>query len=107
VAGKALDRIEFRQEVEKLNVWTALLTLEHKYGSDQTRQATIDRACNHNNLKQVYLRVCEILEKDVSSAGSAARANDMFTKVCKKFKSKKKVWLANLQYILAQTIASQ
>jgi rRNA biogenesis protein RRP5 len=103
VAGKALDRIEFRQEVEMLNVWTALLTLEQKYGSDETLQATIDRACNHNNPKQIYLRVCEILEKDVSSAGSATRANDMFTKMCKKFKSKKKVWLAHLQYLLKQS----
>jgi rRNA biogenesis protein RRP5 len=42
VADKALGRIEFRQEREKLNVWTALLTLEHKYGNDGSLQATVD-----------------------------------------------------------------
>jgi rRNA biogenesis protein RRP5 len=103
VADKALERIEFREEREKLNVWTALLTLEHKYGSDASLQKTIDRACKHNNPKQVYLRVCEILEKDLSTPGASMRANDMFSKMCKKFKSKKQVWLAYLQYMLKQS----
>jgi rRNA biogenesis protein RRP5 len=100
VADKALGRIEFRQECEKLNVWTALLTLEHTYGHDRSLQATVDRACSNNNPKQVYLRVCEILEKDLSSSpGSVKRANEMFTK----FKSKKMVRLAHLQYLLKQS----
>jgi rRNA biogenesis protein RRP5 len=103
VADKALGRIEFREETEKLNVWTALLTLEHKYGSDDSLQKTVDKACGHCNPKQVYLRVCEILEKDASNSESVTRANNMFAKMCKKFKSKKKVWLAHLEYLLKQS----
>eukprot|EP00980_Cylindrotheca_fusiformis_P000878 scaffold232_cov91-Cylindrotheca_fusiformis.AAC.3 len=98
VAEKALERIEFRQETEKLNVWTALLTLEHKYGTGDSLQKTVDRACGQCNPKQVYLRTCEILEKDPSTPASVTGA--MYTKMCKKFKSKKKVWLANLEYLL-------
>jgi rRNA biogenesis protein RRP5 len=52
VANRAFDRIEFRQESEKLNVWTALLTLELKFGTDVSLQETVDRACQHNNPKQ-------------------------------------------------------
>jgi rRNA biogenesis protein RRP5 len=103
VADRAFGKIEFRQEKEKLNVWTALLTLEHKYGSEDSLQTTIDKACQHNNPKQVYLRVCEILEKDAeatSSPDAVAKADAMFTKMCKKFKSKKKAWVAHLQYLL-------
>ena len=103
VADKALSRIDFSQEREKLNVWTALLTLEHKYGNEKTLQGTIDRACGQNNPKQVYLRACEILEKDLSSEEAITTANNMFTKMCKKFRSKKKVWLAHLQYLLKQS----
>lgn len=104
VAEKALGRIEFRQETEKLNVWTAVMTLEHKYGTDDSLQKTIDRACGHCNPKQVYLRVCEILEKDASATPeSGKRANAMYTKMCKKFKSKKKVWLAHLEYLLKRS----
>jgi rRNA biogenesis protein RRP5 len=107
VADKATKRIEFRQEKEKLNVWTALLTLEHKYGSEETFQAAIDRACSQNNPKYVYLRACEILEKDLANSSndhaSVVRADALYATMCKKHKSKKKAWLANMQYLLRQS----
>jgi rRNA biogenesis protein RRP5 len=107
VADKAMDRIEFRHEKEKLNVWTALLTLEHKYGSEETFHAAIDRACSQNNPKYVYLRACEILEKDLANnskdRASVSRADALYTTMCKKHKSKKKVWLAHMQYLLRQS----
>lgn len=95
VAARALDRIDFRQEGEKLNIWTALLTMELKFGGDF--EATIDKACGQNNPKQVYLRVCELLEKQ---GGGAERADKMYEKMCKKFRSKKTVWVAHLSYLL-------
>lgn len=114
VANRAFDRIEFRQEDEKLNVWTALLTLEFKYGTPKSQQATIDRASQHNNPKKVYLRVCEMLEREVDASASSpdraqthdaavARADELFLKMCKKFKSKKTVWIAYLKYLLKST----
>lgn len=103
VAEKAIERIEFREEREKLNVWTALLTLEQKYGTEDSLKTTIERACGQNNPKRVYLRVCEILEKDIATAVGVARADAMYKKMCSKFKSKKKVWLANLTYLLKQS----
>eukprot|EP00957_Ditylum_brightwellii_P142123 10828469-Ditylum_brightwellii.AAC.1 len=79
IANRAFDRIEFRQEREKLNVWTALLTLELKYGSSKSLQDTIDRACQHNNPKQVYMRVCEMLEREVEAAktGNASSVDEV------------------------------
>jgi rRNA biogenesis protein RRP5 len=107
VANKALERIEFRQEREKLNVWTALLTLEHKYGNESTFQAALDRACSQNNPKHVYLRACEILEKDLQQssfeASSVQIADKLFLTMCHKHKSKKKTWLAYMQYLLRQS----
>lgn len=104
VANRAFDRIEFREEGEKLNVWTALITLENKYGTPKSLNEAIERASQHNNPKQVYLRVCEMLERDVeSSNGDLAmieKADEMFSKMCKKFKSKKTVWIANFKYLL-------
>jgi rRNA biogenesis protein RRP5 len=108
IAKRAFDRIEFRQEGEKLNVWTALITLENKYGSSKTFQETVDQAAQHNNPKQVYLRVCEMLSRDVEnhrnsnivSESTIHRANEMFTKMCMKFKSKKKVWIEHFKYLL-------
>ena len=104
IANRAFDRIEFRQEGEKLNVWMALITLENKYGTTKTFNDAIERASQQNNPKQVYLRVCEILDKDVeNSHGDIAvikRADEMFKKMCKKFKSKKTVWISHSKYLL-------
>ena len=103
VAEKAIDRIEFREEREKLNVWTAVLTIEHKYGTDSSLKMAIERASGQNNPKQVYLRACEILEKDLSTKSSVEKADAMYQKMCAKFKSKKGVWLAYLSYLLKQS----
>lgn len=93
----------------QLNVWTALLTLELKYGDEKSLKDAVERACQHNNPKQVYMRVCELLDKEVDAAASSigssdlnsatTRADDMFTKMCKKFKSKKSVWIAYFKYL--------
>ena len=107
VAEKALERIEFRQEKEKLNVWSALLTLEHKFGNEDTFKDIIDEACKQNNPKQVYLRACEIRANEVELSSndptSVSKADALFTTMCKKHKSKKKVWLAHMQYLLKQS----
>jgi len=107
VAKKAFDRIEFRQEKEKLNVWSALLTLEHKFGSEETFQNAIDQACKQNNPKQVYLRACEIRANDVEKSSndptSVSKADALFAIMCKKHKSKKKVWIAHMHYLLRQS----
>jgi rRNA biogenesis protein RRP5 len=113
VANRAFDRIEFRKEQEKLNVWCALLAVELKFGSHSELEATVDRACMHNSPKQVYLRVCEMMEKEVKSnrnseetvststtAQAMTRADDMFAKMCKKFKGKKTVWNVYFKYLL-------
>jgi rRNA biogenesis protein RRP5 len=104
VADRAFERIEFREEGEKLNVWTALITLENKYGAPSSLSAVITRASQHNNPKQVYLRVCEMMERDVDlSHGDVVaieKADEMFTTMCKKFRSKKAVWIAHFKYLL-------
>ena len=100
VANRAFLRIEFRQEKEKLNVWCALLTLELRYGSEATLAETLARACQHNNPKYVYLRMCEIMEKQGTSPDAVRKTDEMFSKMCKKFKDKKKVWIAHMEYML-------
>lgn len=104
VAKRAFDRIDFRQEGEKLNVWTALLTMELKYGTDFDE--TITKACQQNNPKHVYLRACELLEKEISCSDNTKhaveQADNLHSKMCKKFRSKKKVWVAHLSYLLKQ-----
>lgn len=103
VAQRAFDRIEFRLETEKLNVWCALLMLEMKYGDEASLADAKERACRHNNPKHVHLRMCEMYEKAATespSVESTAKADEMFELTCKKFKDKKKVWMAHFEYLL-------
>mmetsp|Transcript_18708 Transcript_18708/g.26359 ORF Transcript_18708/g.26359 Transcript_18708/m.26359 type:complete len:2041 (+) Transcript_18708:162-6284(+) len=112
IASLALERIDFREEVQKLNVWTAFITLELKYGTQNSLDKTIERASRQNNPKQVYLRVCEMLEREVDMAKEnflgkknakmhiIEKADDMFGRMCKLFKSKKSVWVAQNKYLL-------
>jgi hypothetical protein len=63
VAERALKKIVFREEQEKMNVWVALLNLEHKYGTRETVAATLKRAAEHNNPKHTYLHAVEMYER--------------------------------------------
>lgn len=112
IANRAIERIEFRREGEKMNVWTALLTLELKYGTHDTFQNTIERAAQHNNPKQIHLRVCELLERELDNMRKnqntvnpeflslLSRTDDMFCRMIKKFKTKKAVWIGYYKYLL-------
>jgi len=103
VAERAFERINFRQEGERLNVWCALLTLDLRYRTKAEFENTVDRACRHNNPKHVYLRICEMLEKehlDSTAPKNSAEVDEMFSRMCKKFKDKKKVWIAHVEYLL-------
>jgi rRNA biogenesis protein RRP5 len=95
VAKRALERIDFRQEGDKLNIWTALMTMELKFGGDF--ESTVENACQQSNPKHVYLRACEILQK---SGSRTDRVEGLYEKMCKRFRSKKSVWLAYLTYLL-------
>ena len=109
VAGRALDRIDFRKENEKLNVWCALLAIEIRYGTLLKLQETIDQACLKNDPKKVYLRVCHMLEEQAQEAKVSpsihaqvvVKADHVFHKMCSKFKDKKKSWLAYFKYLFA------
>lgn len=104
IADRALRKIEFLQESEKLNVWLALLALELKYGTDESLEGATVRASQHNNPKHVYLRLCEMVRKETVSDSSPAtveRADKFFAKMSKKFKNKKTAWLAHAEYLLA------
>ena len=90
LAARALNTIVFREEGEKMNVWVALLNLEHKYGTKETVQATLEKAAQHSNPKHVYLHAAEMYER----AGEAEEAEEIFrTVLTKRFKYSKKVWM--------------
>lgn len=49
VARRALTSIQFREEQEKLNVWMALLNLEHLYGTQDSLDSVFQEALQFND----------------------------------------------------------
>lgn len=63
IAKRALKTINFREEQEKLNVWTALLNLENVYGTEESLEATFKDSARHNDSKTIHLRLAAILDQ--------------------------------------------
>lgn len=60
VAERAIRTINMREEVEKMNVWIALLNLENAYGSDDTTEEVFKRACQYNDAFEIHERLTSI-----------------------------------------------
>jgi rRNA biogenesis protein RRP5 len=90
IAERALDKISYREEKEKLNIWLAYLNLEYKYGVESTFDALFNRAIRINDPIVVFLRMAKIYV----DAEDYEAAKDLYTKAIKKFGSKSPVvWI--------------
>ncbi|PCH33915.1 nucleic acid-binding protein [Wolfiporia cocos MD-104 SS10] len=88
IARRALKTISFREEQEKLNIWTALLNLENVYGTEESLETTFKDAARHNDSKTIHLRLAAILDQ----SGKPDRAEEQYKRTCKKFGRSSKVW---------------
>ncbi|XP_039757515.1 protein RRP5 homolog [Pararge aegeria] len=61
VGRKALNTINFREEGEKLNVWLALLNLEHRFGNKESQQKTLEDALQMNDTYEIHSKLLDIL----------------------------------------------
>ncbi len=59
----ALDKIAYREEDEKLNVWMALINLELSFGTEESAEKVFKEAVQFNDARTVYLRYTEALQE--------------------------------------------
>ncbi|KAJ1814570.1 rRNA biogenesis protein rrp5 [Coemansia sp. RSA 2598] len=89
VAERALKSISPREEQEKMNVWVALLNLEHRFGTKDTLEAVLKRAVQFMNPKHVYLQMAKIHER----GDQFSEAESMHKTAVSKFPGSCKVWV--------------
>ncbi|KAJ2723430.1 rRNA biogenesis protein rrp5 [Coemansia sp. Benny D115] len=89
IAERALKTISPREEQEKMNIWVALLNLEHRFGQKDTLEAVLKRAVQYMNPKHVYLQLAKIYER----ADQFAEAEEMHKTAATKFSGSCKVWV--------------
>lgn len=62
IGRKAVEKIGYREEEEKLNVWMALVNLEIGFGTEQTREKVFKEASQYNDAQTVYMRYADALQ---------------------------------------------
>ena len=113
IARRAIQTINFREEKERLNVWTALLNLENVYGTEDSLQAVFKEAARANDSKTIHLRLASILDQAEKLEVSQPihkrglffifllqQAEEQYKRTCKKFGQSSKVWTLSGEYYL-------
>lgn len=101
LAQRALQTISIRAEAEKLNIWIALMNLEHAYGTAASLKATFERACVYNDSKAVHLALSSIYEESArADQPETIKTVEEFynSALLKKFRQSCKVWMNLAQF---------
>jgi rRNA biogenesis protein RRP5 len=61
IGRQALEKIAYREEEEKLNVWMALVNLELGFGSEGSAELLFKEAAQYNDARTVYTRYADAL----------------------------------------------
>lgn len=90
VGHRALSVISFREEQEKLNVWTALLNLENLYGTQESLQGIFNEALRYNEPLKVYTHLAQIY----IASEKHEQAEQLYKQMLTKFKQSTDLWLS-------------
>lgn len=63
IGRQALERIAYREEEEKLNMWMAMVNLELGFGSEESLEKVFKEAAQYNDARTVYSRYAEALQE--------------------------------------------
>ncbi|KAK3236152.1 hypothetical protein CYMTET_53700 [Cymbomonas tetramitiformis] len=98
VAERALEGIHYREEVERFNVWMALMNLENLYGEppEEAVAATFKKGLNATDGKKLHLGLVGIYERTEKHL----QAEQLLRSATSKFPSSAKVWLRHVAHLL-------
>ena len=89
VARRALQRINFRLDEERLNIFLAWLNLENTFGTEDAMAALLKEALQCCDQYKVYTQLAAIY----GQSGNAAEAEKIFKVMVRKFGKEKEVWV--------------
>ncbi|EYC32345.1 hypothetical protein Y032_0003g1526 [Ancylostoma ceylanicum] len=82
-AERALTVINYREEAEIFNIWTAYLNMEVAYGDEATTKEVFQRACGNADSLKVHKQMAAIY----SEADKVEEADEIFEAMIKKFRA--------------------
>jgi len=89
VARRALQRINFRLDEERLNIFLAWLNLENTFGTEEALAAVLKEALQCCDQYKVYTQLAAIY----GQSGKASEAEKIFKVMVRKFGKEKEVWV--------------
>merc|ERR1719147_507623 len=89
VAKRALQRINFRLEGERLNIFLAWLNLENTFGSEEAMSEVLKEALQCCDQFKVYSQVAAIYQQ----SGKVTEAEKIHKILARKFNKEKEVWV--------------
>jgi rRNA biogenesis protein RRP5 len=98
VVAKALEKINFREDDERLNVYMAWLNLENAFGEEEAIDDLLAKALKYNDQYKVYSQAAHIF----NSSGKADRAEKLFKMLVRKFCKEPEVWTKLGQFYFSQ-----
>jgi len=89
VAKRALQRINFRLEDERLNIFLAWLNLENTFGTEEAMAEVLKEALQCCDQFKVYSQVAAIYQQ----SGKISEAEKIHKVMVRKFNKEKEVWI--------------
>ncbi len=96
VAERALKTINIRDEGEKLNVWSALLSLENTFGREESLDDVFRRACQHNDSQKIHEHLISLYIK----CGAHQKADALYQATLKKHSQSPALYLNYADFLL-------
>ena len=96
IAERALKTISYREEIEKKNIWIALLNLENAFGTEESLEKVFNRAITYNDSKAMHMQLAKILQE----SSKQEKAHEVYLKAIKKFRMSCKVWQFYVTFLL-------
>jgi len=98
ISERALKAISFREEKEKMNIWTARLNLENMYGTDESLERVLKEAVQYCDPLQIHSRLADIY----SDTNKVDKAESQHRFICKKFRERPHVWVEFGKWLFSQ-----
>ncbi|KAK6058909.1 S1 RNA binding domain protein [Cooperia oncophora] len=82
-AERALTVINYREEAEIFNIWTAFLNMEVAYGDETSTKEVFSRACGNADAYKIHKQMAAIY----SDTGKNQEADEIYDAMVKKFRA--------------------
>ena len=89
VVKRALEKINFREEKERFNIYMAWFNLENNFGTEDEANKVFKEALQCNDEYQVLAKIAEIYVQ----SGNLTSAEECLLKRARKFKKEAQAWL--------------